>query len=281
MVSRRKHVGVALVVLSAAILFVLPGRQDAQNAVVVSANPAVLANGLAEQTVFGLLDITLELRNFQAPMSLKETLSLLIEDVKRSHGTDLPILVDSAAFKPANDPERDVYETKVQYPPFPRTMTVREALEFALRQIESRRACFVVKGDVIHITTLDAVSVEKKLDERVVAIYTNRRLADAFADIAKKSGVSIVLDQRAAAQTEKPISVTFRGDMNLAGALRALAESVDLKVVLLNGGLFVTTPAHAEVLRNESQKRGEADDSLWPRGLPGSPKQLVGQPATK
>jgi hypothetical protein len=254
--------------MSAALLFLLPGRQDAQKPLALPEMAIAAARGQASGSVYDLLETPIDIADFQKPQSLKETLEELIKKVQAAAGREFPLLIDTAAFAMDDPSAPDVYETKVQFPPFPKKMTASGVLDFALKQVATRNACFVVKADVVLITTMCAIRVEHKLGEGVVTRFSNRRLTDVLEDLAKKYGMSIFMDQRVGAPAEKLVSATFRGDMNLAGVLKVLTESADLKIVLLNGGLFVTTPARAEELRAEARNRESADDPLWPRDLP-------------
>jgi hypothetical protein len=187
-------------------------------------------------------------------MPLKEAISIL-HDLVKATGKELPILVDAEAFKEENpDAFTDpgvLYDTKIQFPPFPREMTVAAALSFMLGKIETRNATYVVMPDHILVTTFTRISPECKLGEKVRGFFETRPLISVLRELSETVGVTIVIDNRAAERAKTTVSATFLNDLDLAGALRVLTEMADLKVLALDGVVFVTTPAHAEALRKE------------------------------
>jgi hypothetical protein len=288
MICRGKHLGVAVVAFAAVCFATLPSRHEGQVTERVSEMVGKTALGQLGARVWADLDVVLDMTIVQQPMSMKEALEFLISVVKKKTGEDLPILVDQAAFKESDGP--DIYDTKVQFPPFPKSMTVNSALRYALSQVETKNATFVIKDDVIVVTTFERANTAYKLRDPIVANFTKRSLSDVLNDLAQKTGVSINIDQRIGNLADKTVTATFRGDMSLAGVLRVLTESASLKVVLINNGIFVTNAAGADALRTEVINRRAGHDPLWPpdlqdlpggaavAGLPGFPSAPVSQP---
>jgi hypothetical protein len=77
------------------------------------------------------------------------------------------------------------------------------------------------------------------------------------------------------------VSATFLNDIDLAGALRVLTEMADLKVIVLDGAIFVTTAEHVTLLRKEHADKARI---LTPpitgvnpgaTGIPGTPPMPV------
>src|SRR5687767_3550221 len=69
--------------------------------------------------VLKLLNESMDLEAFQNPMTLKESLGLFYEKFA-AKGKELPILVDTDAFKRFNPdcPDiPDIYDTQIQFPP--------------------------------------------------------------------------------------------------------------------------------------------------------------------
>jgi hypothetical protein len=210
-----------------------------------------------------ILNEPIEMKDFQQPMTLKDALGLLTEKLE-ARRMELPILVDIEAFRAENPDSPDVYETKVQYPPFLKKLTVGKIIGIALESVPTRNATFLVLADHIEITTYEAARVENRLQKRILASFEKRRFSDVMRELSELSGTTIVIDKRASDKEERQISATFLNDVNLAGALRILTEMAELKVVVLDGAIFVTTPAHAETLRKEKLQLDEQLNPLWP-----------------
>jgi type II secretory pathway component GspD/PulD (secretin) len=198
-------------------------------------------------------------------------LDILVQQVNNKTGKELPILIDVEMFKTENPDAPDLYETKIRFPPFPRRMTVAAALRVILDQIETKNATYVVLPGRVLVTTDVAASPLVKLGEKVRGVFEKQPLNSVTHELAEATGVTIIIDGRAGDKAHAVISATFGNDIDLAGALRVLAEMADLKVVLLDGTFYVTTPAHAEALRNEKRQHlanlkemGLEVDPLWP-----------------
>jgi len=238
------------VLLSVAGLFVLSQRGPAQAPVKDAGT-----DNQAERapTLHDILEQRIDTRTFQSPsQTLKEFFGILylLFDKK---GMKLPILVDAAAFK-AEDPDDFILDNKVKFPAFPPEMTVATALGIALSQIPSNNATYVVMADHILVTTYAKTAVEAKLKEKVRGVFDKRSLESALSELSGNFGVTITLDARAAGMAKKEVSASFRNDISLAGALRVLTEMADLKVVVVDGAIFVTTPVHAEAIAKEQTK---------------------------
>jgi len=188
-------------------------------------------------------------------MLLKDTLTLLEETVKSNFGKEMPIFLDSEAFKAEYPDAPEVHETKIQFPPMPREMTVADALVYALSKVETRNATYVVMPDHILILPWERTTPARKLNEKVRGVYEKRPLNSVLAELSEKLGATIIIDTRAVDKSKTEVSATFVNDIDLAGALRVLTEMADLKVLALDGAIFVTTPAHAEVVRKEHLQR--------------------------
>jgi RNA polymerase sigma factor (sigma-70 family) len=224
-------------------------------------------------TLIDSLNKRLEMKTFQegGVMSLKESLGLLVDRAKFVYGEDLPILVDVEAFKAEAPRSPDFYDTKLLFPPFPDAMTIGDALRFILSRVESKNATFIVLPNLIWITTYEKASPRQKLSEKVWGVFDKRPLESVLRELSEATGTSIVIDNRASDKAKIEVSATFANGIDLAGALRALSEMADLKVLVLDGTVFVTTQPHAEALRKEKQlqlaaqkQAGLDTDPLWP-----------------
>jgi hypothetical protein len=217
-----------------------------------------------------LLGERLDMKEFQQELSLKECLQLIIDQFANRR-IELPILVDTEAFKMDNPDAPDIYETRIKFPPFPRQMTVATALRVALDRVATGDATYALMPDHLLITTYKRTSPEYKLDQKVTGIFEKRTLQAVLRELSESQGTTIILDNRIGEKANIEVNVTFLGEVTLAGALRVLTEMADLKVLVLDGAIFVTTPAHAEALRKEHRQqlreRKDMDlepDPLWP-----------------
>jgi hypothetical protein len=206
----------------------------------------------ASPDFFRILNETMDTRNFQQEMSLKEVI-VIVYEMLHADGAELPIIVNESAFKEEHPKAPDVYETKVRLPPVPRQMKVAEILRQAIAKVDTNNAAVVIKGDFVEITTKRRANIQWKLANNIVGDYRGEPLSAILGDLSAQSGCTIVVDDRAAVEINRPLTVRFRGDSSLGGAVRVVAELVDLKAVVLDGLLYVTTPARAAVLQKEQQ----------------------------
>src|SRR5262249_41386313 len=123
---------------------------------------------MAAQRIQKLLEESIDMKDFQAPMSLKEALGLIQDKLNARYKEEdvLPILIDAEAFKDDNQEAPDVYETPVKFPPFPRKMSIATALRIALSKVATGNATYMIRGNFIEVTT-----VERQTRERVLAVY--------------------------------------------------------------------------------------------------------------
>jgi hypothetical protein len=264
-----------ILVSGAAVAVRSLGSEPAPEAAAAQADPPALREPAKDALAHlsDLLDLEIDMKDFQQPMSLKEALGLLYEKLN-ADGKEFPIIVDTAAFKREDLEAPDVYETRVQFPPFPRKMTVGAALQWALKGVAGGNATFNVKGSGIEITTFKSACIENLLATRILANYENRRLADILRNLSVRTGVSILIDPRAVEQANRTVSAKFHGNASLAGALKTLTDMADLKAVVLDGVVYITTPANVETLRKEKLRMLDGQNPLWPN-VPAEPNTWI------
>jgi hypothetical protein len=238
---------------AAAFAILEPISAQAPAATPARAEPQAISRAALLKT----LELTIATKPFQdrGAMWLRDALNLLEETVKSKHGQQLLIFVDTESFKAENPDAPAVEDTQIAFPPGPQEMTVAEGLAFALLKVETKNATFVVMPKQILITTYERISPESKLQEKVRGVYQKRPLESILAELSETLGTTIIIDKRAAEKAKTEVAATFVNDIDLAGALRVLTEMADLKVVVLEGAIFVTTPTHAEALRKEHLQR--------------------------
>lgn len=207
----------------------------------------------AARELIGLLQVQIDMKDFQNPMTLKETLGLIWEKflLRAKDPIDLPIFVDEAAFKAANDEAPDVYETQVKFPSHPKHMSLHTMLRIAISKIPDMDAELLFRKGMIIITTRDRASVPRLLKERITTSYDKVPLAEVLSDFGDQSGLSITLDHRIDRKSLPAISAIFHGDVTFGGALRIVTDMAGLKVVDMKSGLYVTSPDNARELEKE------------------------------
>jgi hypothetical protein len=189
-----------------------------------------------------LLDETFDMKEMQAVaegVRFKDCLDLLREKL-RARGKDLPIVIDFEAFRAEvaeNDADKINNET-IKFPPYPKTMKLGQILRSAVDQLPF--ANFLLRKGVIEITSRNRTSIEALLELPITARYDKRPLDEALHELAESSGLSILVDPRAATKAKTPVSATFRNNTKVEMAVRLLAESAGLKAHVDNDTLVIT-----------------------------------------
>jgi hypothetical protein len=116
-------------------------------------------------------------------------------------------------------------------------------------------ATWMVRRDTIEITTRQhqraevwGPNYEGPFLPLVQANFDKRPLAEALRELAESSGFSVVLDARAGDKGKAPVTASFV-NVPLDTAVRTLADMADLKSVLNDNVLYVSTEARAVRLR--------------------------------
>jgi hypothetical protein len=239
--------------------------------------------GAGLQGILKLLQESIDMKDFQAPMSLKEALGMIQDKLNaRYKGEDvLPILVNTAAFtEELGDNPEQVYETPVRFPPFPRHLTIADALKLTLSKV-TPRATFIVRDRFIEVTTAKAGSLKNLLRQKVFGALNRRPLAEAIEELSAPNGVSVLLDPRLGDRLKMPVTAVLINDTPLEGALRLLTDMVGLKLYVSDDGVYVTSPENAETLQKEDRARQEeaarrkqqANPNPAPQPVPGAQPQ--------
>ena len=226
-------------VLTAVVLFVGPGRVAAET------------RGEAEtRDLLRMLEEIIDLKDFQNPMSLRELTGLLYEKYA-AKGKVLAIHINEEAFKKAGGTSEDWEAKPLRLPAYPKQLSVAVALRIAVRQIESFEATYLIRHGGIEILPAKYATPAHLLKSNVQGAFVKTTLEDVLQELAYQTGASITLDPRAGDKARAPITATFRNDVTLDSALRMVAEMAELKLVVLPGGLFVTTAEQAEKMLKE------------------------------
>jgi hypothetical protein len=203
------------------------------------------------EALMRLLEEPIELRELKDGPSFTS-----VEEWAQGRGKDLPIFVDVKAFQDENT--LAVFRGELPPPKtlgLPRRMRVGDLLQVLVAQLEEESTLLIRKGRV-EVTTKKASSRDNLLKQTFAASFDQHPLELVLEDLAEITGVSVIVDGRTKDKIRTPVTARFRNDVPLRDALRMVTESAELKLVTLPGGLFVTTPAHAEIL--ESSCRASA-----------------------
>jgi hypothetical protein len=166
---------------------------------------------------------------------------------------DFQVTVDEPAFRAAAGGKAfEVMEQKVLEKPFPRM--IRVSLGSVLQQILSRvpltnndYATFIVCRDFIEITTGGAKRARiwgenyEGPEWPLVNMQLERQPLGKALEELPTGGLNIVLNPRAARQLKTPVTATFH-DAPVDTVVEILADMADLRAVLKDNVLYVTTP---------------------------------------
>jgi RNA polymerase sigma factor (sigma-70 family) len=193
--------------------------------------------------------------------------------------------VDEKAF--AKENIADVLKTEfAANSPMPE---IRAPLRFVIKKLIDRLpaesgATFVIRKDMIEVTTLGAVKAElgipaeRTLLPLVYEEFENKPLSATLRALARASGLSIVLDSQAAAASAEmnggdAIKVTAEfHNVPVDTAVRVLADMADMGMMQLDNVLYVTSQAKAARLR------GEQAAAMPPKAAAAGPKKPAGKP---
>ena len=187
--------------------------------------------------------ITLEM-GFEPNTPLKDALEFF------SGRYDLMIVVDTAAFKAE---QIDVEEAKVILPRLKEVPFTR-VLSLLLNQLPVK-STYLVRNGILEITTAGRAAPECLLRQKVIATFDNQPLQDALEVLADAAAVTVIVDARVGDKAQKPVTATFRNDVDIETAVRLLADMVDSKAIRIGGSLYVTTPAHARELEAAEKQK--------------------------
>jgi type II secretory pathway component GspD/PulD (secretin) len=154
---------------------------------------------------------------------------------------------------------------------------VRQALQ---RMLNPYGLTYVVLDDGVLVTTED-FGIQRQMRQRTPVDVKDVPLHKALRDLAKQTGVNLVIDPRVMKQAQASVSLEVE-DATVETAMRLLAELGDLKAVRMGNVLFVTNDARAEKIRREESPQqnlpGVAVGELLRAGNMGVGGGVVGVP---
>lgn len=211
-----------------------------------------------------MLEETIETKGLQEKVKLKTALEYFSD----KFGGKMPILIDRSAFGPIGEPDTpDPYEEEVSLPPVPAKMPMSLALRLVIAQVAKGEATYLVRQGYIEITTLKAsASVHYLYRPSVLVTFKQQPLHDVLEQLSDETGIAIHLDPRAGDKAKASISAKFR-NTTLEDALVTITEMAELKFVVLERSIFVTTPERAAIIRKEEKDRESQRKEIPPKGI--------------
>jgi hypothetical protein len=238
-------------VLAAVLLAAWPARA-AQPPAKPQPGPKTTVRGL-----IALLQREIDLKDAPDKLKLKEILELTATHLTTLNmGREVGILLDTNAFKAEQEEvtTEALLGEDVDIPVFPKRMVVGRLLRLALGKLPTRNATYLVRPGWLEITTVKAASSKGLLLKKVSVSFEKRPLDEALQELSDLTGASIVIDGRLGDKSKALVTATFLNDTNLAGALRVLTDMADVRVVVLEDAIYVTSPENAQKLRAEKAK---------------------------
>lgn len=197
-----------------------------------------------------LLDENMDMKDFQNEgITCKGTLDLISEKFA-AKGKELLFRINSQAFTKGTTAKSIVDgELPAKIPTAARRLPVSTILRMILEQ-DDLDATFLIRNGMVEILRAKLATPACLLQNRVSGAF-REPLEDVLAALSYQTGATLVLDSRAGEQTKTQIRATFRNDVTLEAALCMVAEMAQLKVVVMPGGIFITTPEHASCMQKE------------------------------
>ena len=261
----------ALLLLSGLLVLVRAGVEPAR-----TAPPAK-----AEESLSAKLFRPVKFSGFDDPgLKLKDAL----EKLNKEYAVEIE--VNEAAFKAAG--MEDVLSTLVAEKPIRKSDSIR--LDRLLRTVLARfpvGATYVLRRDGIEITTVQAARAQiwgghnGPFLPLVHATFAQRPLAEALREMAEQTEYNIVLDNRAGEKAKAEVSARFV-NTPLDTAVNFVADMVDLRTILLDNVIYVTTRENAALMESRLKKDpSDAAESAGSRIGSGvaSPVTPAGAPA--
>jgi hypothetical protein len=192
---------------------------------------------------------------FEPNTPLREAVSHLADHFK------MTILVDKETFKEANSPEIESQPIQLSRLADVKLLTVLRAI---FQQVGGD---FYTKDYVLTVVPRGYIETGRIFKHPVDVSFSKRPLAEALTELSDLSGVSVVLDPRGQADGNLVVTADFR-NVPVQDAVRVLANMADMKSVVMDNLLYVTSIQNADNLEEEkAQKRGDAP-AKWEKVMP-------------
>lgn len=234
------------------LVFISAQAASAQAAASSAAAKEIAVQWPTAHDLTRLLQQPIDMKDYQAPMTLKEALGLFYDTFQTHRGIELPILVDQQAFKADNPKAPGLYEAQIKFPPYPRHMKLVTALKLALSQVPGEEATFLIRDGYIEITTMRELSFEKRKQHLVIGRFEREPVLSVIVGVADQAGISVAVDSRLEEKVNIPVTLTLRNGITVHDALRILTDMAGLKLVELPTSFYVTSrsPAAEELQKS-------------------------------
>jgi RNA polymerase sigma factor (sigma-70 family) len=226
----------------------------------LDANPPVNKGGEAVTVaVPDVTDVLTRKADFQGLEDPQTTLQEALDILSQRY--DVTFVIDEAAFKNEPDDVGDVAAAKIAVKSVRplKNVSLATILRTILARVPSPSgATFVIGRDnTIEITTNAAVAAalnDQHALPLVHALFNKRPLEEALRDLARDSGINIVVDVRQADKAKAAVSAALK-NVPVDTAVRVLADMAELKPVRMGNLLYVTSRDNAKRLEEEEAKR--------------------------
>jgi hypothetical protein len=169
--------------------------------------------------------------NFEAPTTFRDML-----ETWEKRGMPR-VIIYQQAFKLENPDAPDVYETQIVLPRV-QGLPAGRVFRMALDQIPTADATYLVQAGHLLVTTSRDASPRARF---VQASFANRPLDEALEELSDLTGVAIAVDPRVGGKGKTPVTARFPSETNLAQIVRVLADMADLKAVVVDAMIYVTS----------------------------------------
>jgi hypothetical protein len=187
------------------------------------------------------LPVTVELE----PGPLKEALGYLQERY------NVPFVVDEEAFK-----EQEIADVKGQVVKLDKVVDIklRTVLDLLLKQVEGG---ILEKDGLVWVLPRKRLTPEVLLRSPVSATFRNAPLGQALEELSDQTGVSVVIDAHVRDVVAQALVTAKLNQVPLDTAVRVLTDTADLKPVLMDNLIYVTSPSHAPHLQTEKMPKAD------------------------
>lgn len=148
--------------------------------------------------------------------------------------------------------------------------TDEKASQVLRRFLNNYRLCYIVMEDSLLVTT-EEFAVFRQMRQRVSVDVENVPLHKAVRDIAKSTGINLVIDPNVIKKADNPVTLQLE-NTGVETAVRLLAELGSLKAVRMGNVMFITHEEKAKKIRDE--EGNQFDNPLNPNIpiMPGIPR---------
>lgn len=206
----------------------------------------------------------------------RATLSDVLDHLAKHHNLTFDINKMAFEMENFNDVARTpIAETAI--PPMHATLsTVLHKVLARLPQTPNNRVTFLIRRDVIEITTELFVRAELGITEKrpllplVWNTLDNTPIDAALRKLARQSGYNVAIDPRIADKVQTPATAKL-DNVPIDTGVRLLANMAGMSVVRLDNVFYVTTADNAKKL-NEDQAKINADAPAKTEEAPKKPE---------